>query len=376
MHTIHRRLTRSSLLLVMAIVVALFLGAVFTAEARAVSYTSEETSFLQLLNDYREGLGLQPLLASDQLSESGDRHDSDMGKYGFFDHYTKASDWFPVGASPWDRMAQCGYDYRTSEGENIAAGVTYSNAAGVFEAWKNSPSHNHTMTDANFKVVGISLTYVPGSVYGYYWTTDFGGYVDPSAHALGGSGSGSGGGGMFSDVGSGTLYASQIIALANKGIVSGYGNGAFGPYDTVTRQQFTKMIMLALGYDVPRVSSTVFIDVTSASGSDDPLYPVSYVAACASRGITAGKTPYTFDPYGDVTRAQLITMVARAKGLCDPPVSYQPPFPDFSDDHYPWARKAAYAGLLDGFVGMGPSFNFSACATRAEVCLLLASLLN
>ena len=374
MHIIHRPLARSSFLLAAIIAVALLLGAVFTAEAHAVSYSSEETAFLQLLNEYRVGLGLQPLLVSDSLSETGDRHDSDMGKYGFFDHYTKASDWFPEGASPWDRMAKCGYDYRTSEGENIAASLLYSDAEAVFEAWKNSPSHNHTMTDADFKVVGLSLVYVPGSVYGYYWTTDFGGYVDPTAHALGGSGTG--GGGIFSDVGSGTLYAPQIVALANKGIVSGYGDGTFGPYNTVTRQQFTKMIILALGYDVPRVSSTVFIDVTSASGSDDPLYPVSYVAACAVRGITAGKTSYTFDPYGDITRAQLITMVARANGLPEPPGSYQPSFPNFSDDHYPWARKAAYAGLLDGFVGMGPSFDFSACATRAEVCLLLASLVK
>jgi len=371
MHVTLRRSARVALLFTALLAVALLLTATFTSPARAaVSYSSDEVTFLQLLNNYRGSLGLQPLQVSDKLSESGDRHDSDMGKYDFFDHYTQKSDWFAKGASPWDRMAASGYGYNAWKGENIAAGV--ATGSSVFDAWRNSPAHNENMTNSNFKVVGVSLVYVPGSEYGYYWTTDFGGYVDSTAHALGPATNGSGG--MFTDVGSGTLYASQITALAQKGVVSGYGDGTFGPYDAVTRQQFAKMILLALGSSVPRVSSCVFTDVPPVPSSSDPLYPASYVATCASLGITVGKTPNSFDPYGDITRAQLITMVARARCLPEPPSSYQPPFSDFDDTHYSWARKAAYAGLLNGLAGMGPTFNFSACATRGEVCLLLASL--
>jgi hypothetical protein len=51
-------------------------------------------------------------------------------------------------------------------------------------------------------------------------------------------------------------------------------------------------------------------------------------------------------------------------------------FENFSAAHYPWARRAAYAGLLDGLVGIGPSYDFWATATRGEVCLLLASILG
>ena len=58
-------------------------------------------------------------------------------------------------------------------------------AAAVFQGWKNSPGHNANMLSANFKVLGVSLVYVSGSPYGSYWTTDFGGYVDPTAHSVG-----------------------------------------------------------------------------------------------------------------------------------------------------------------------------------------------
>lgn len=43
-----------------------------------------------------------------------------------------------------------------------------------------------------------------------------------------------------------------ITAMANKGAVSGYPNGKFGPEDTVTREQFARMMVVAL--DLPEVN--------------------------------------------------------------------------------------------------------------------------
>jgi hypothetical protein len=51
-------------------------------------------------------------------------------------------------------------------------------------------------------------------------------------------------------------------------------------------------------------------------------------------------------------------------------------FDNFSATHYPWARRAAYAGLLDGLQGIGPGFDFWSTATRGEVCLVLANMLG
>ncbi len=425
-----------------AAVVALFLLVLLPSVAQAVTNNSEELAFFGLINQYRQSQGLQPLLLSDLLTDSSQKHSSDMGKYAFFDHNTTGgSDFFPIGSSPWDRMAACGYS-ASAMGENIAAG--YSTASSVFAAWENSPGHNANMLDCDFKVIGVGFVYVPGSPYGYYWTTDFGSYVDPTAHSVSGSSppppadttttsapttttttetttttpssttvttvspvtttttttappaattttmpptttttdppsttsTTVSAVPSFSDVNSATPYSASIIDLAQRHIVNGYENGSFGPYDGVTRQQFAKMIVLALGYPLPTEASCAFEDVQTNLDPSDPMYPYTYVAVAAEHGITEGKTPYSFDPYDGVTRAQLITMVARAANLAEPPAGYVPPFGDFSADHYSWARKAAFAGLLDGLQGVGPSYDFWAPATRGEVCQVLYKLLR
>ena len=49
------------------------------------------------------------------------------------------------------------------------------------------------------------------------------------------------------------------------------------------------------------------------------LYPHEYVAVCALSNITRGKTPITFDPYRNISRQRLVTMIARTAGLAEPP---------------------------------------------------------
>ena len=165
------------------LVFAVLFGTVLTTGAHAaVSYSTEEVTFVNLLNDYRAANGLPRLLVSDAITLACDRHNSDMAKYKFFDHYSLKSDWFAANASPWTRMSVSGYGYTTSKGENIAAGQ--STAAQVFAAWKASSGHRANMLNSTFKVIGVSFNQPVGSPYTTYWTTDFGGYVDPTAHTI------------------------------------------------------------------------------------------------------------------------------------------------------------------------------------------------
>ncbi|MCL5734596.1 MAG: S-layer homology domain-containing protein [Actinobacteria bacterium] len=179
----------------------------------------------------------------------------------------------------------------------------------------------------------------------------------------------------FSDVPQNHPYAAQIYDLANRAIISGFPDGTFRPDASLSRQQFAKVIVLTLGLPVSEDDICPFIDVMTSMPSADPLYPDHYVAVCAAQGITLGKTPSSFAPYDSIYRAQLITMVSRAANLGEPPQDYVPPFGVFDATHYPFARKAAYAGLLDGIQGMGPYFAFFHPATRGEVCALLYNLL-
>ena len=172
------------LLIAAVLICAVLLGFVFAGEARAaVSYTTQEIAFIDQLNQYRAANGLQSLMLSDMISEACDRHGADMGKYAYFSHYSLHSDWFAYNATPWDRMAMSGYTFNTSKAENIAAGQT--TASEVFTAWKSSSGHNANMLGSAYRVVGVSQVIVPGSPYTSYWVTDFGGYVDPTAHAPG-----------------------------------------------------------------------------------------------------------------------------------------------------------------------------------------------
>ncbi len=180
----------------------------------------------------------------------------------------------------------------------------------------------------------------------------------------------------FSDVPADHPYAAAIADLSARHIVNGVDANNFKPNDPVTRQQFAKMIVLTMALPVSAGDTCAFTDVDKGLSQTDALYPYNYVAVCANNAITTGKTPTTFDPTANITRAQLMTMVARAAKLPDPPASYQPLFPNFSDVHFPWARKAAYAGLLDGLVGMEPAsaatYDFSKNATRGECAQLLS----
>jgi len=76
-------------------------------------------------------------------------------------------------------MRDEGYTYNTFKGENIAVG--YESAQQSFAAWRNSPSHNAAMLEENYRVIGIARIKLPSSRW--YWTTDFGGVVDPTSHA-------------------------------------------------------------------------------------------------------------------------------------------------------------------------------------------------
>ena len=54
----------------------------------------------------------------------------------------------------------------------------------------------------------------------------------------------------FSDVAARRWSAGFIAYCKNQGIVSGYGDGTFGPTDKVTGDQYAKMMLKALGYGV------------------------------------------------------------------------------------------------------------------------------
>jgi hypothetical protein len=134
---------------------------------------------LGLINDYRAANGLAPLWLSETLSAAADHHSASMAAHGYFAH-----DLLAEGVGWSENIDGHGYGYDTWKGENIAGGQP--TAGDAFADWRNSPSHNAAMLSPYFVAIGIGLVFVDASVYGWHWTTTFGGLVDAPAALCGG----------------------------------------------------------------------------------------------------------------------------------------------------------------------------------------------
>ncbi len=183
----------------------------------------------------------------------------------------------------------------------------------------------------------------------------------------------------FTDITPANSYYAAIQAVAAQGVVDGFSDGTFRPDEQVTRQQFAKMIVVALGLAVDGTETCPFGDVAANLGSEDELYPGKYIAVCAAHGIVEGKTATEFAPYDPILRQQLITMVERAADPTDPPPGFSAGFGagQFSAwSHYLNARRAFYGGLLEGLAGLGADYDFLSPATRGECAQLLWNLMK
>ncbi len=177
----------------------------------------------------------------------------------------------------------------------------------------------------------------------------------------------------FSDI-DGSPYEASITALASRAFIGGFADGTFGPDKQLMRQQFAKMIVNTMGLPIDGSEVCPFHDVSPGQGTD-PFYPGKYVAVCAAAGITTGTSPTTFNPSGNITRQQLVTMVVRAAGdaLLDPPASYQGILSYSDPTHGAKLKKAEYNGLLAGVSDLA-TWNPQASATRGETAEILAQL--
>jgi hypothetical protein len=183
----------------------------------------------------------------------------------------------------------------------------------------------------------------------------------------------------FPDVPTSHPYYTAITDLASRGIIGGYGNGNFGPSDTVTRQQFAKMIVGTGGYSVSESDVCYFTDVQK--GGPSTLYPDNFVAVCAAKGITTGTTATTFNPTGKITRYQVISMVVRMADDLQPGLLAAPPAGWVATGtwgnnatHGANAARAEYNGLLEGLnlATLTPSGSMN----RGEVAQVLHNLLG
>lgn len=101
-------------------------------------------------------------------------------------------------------------------------------------------------------------------------------------------------------------WASQAIAvLAGHGVINGYSDGTFRPDQTITREELVTLLLNLVNVNaLPNLHARSFTDSSQVSH-----YAEQTVQAASNAGIVSGYPDGTFQPQGNVTRAEAVVMV-------------------------------------------------------------------
>lgn len=120
--------------------------------------------------------------------------------------------------------------------------------------------------------------------------------------------------GAFNDLATVAWAQEAINKLNEKGIVSGDGNGLFRPNDSVTREEFLKMLITAFGFEAS-AEAVPFEDVPA-----DAWY-APYVSAAYKLGITSGKSETVFGAGDNITREEMAALISRVFTVLGKPIA-------------------------------------------------------
>ncbi len=116
----------------------------------------------------------------------------------------------------------------------------------------------------------------------------------------------------FTDVRNGEYYAKAVAWANANGIVTGYGDGKFGPNDSITREQLAAILYRYAQYkkyDVSVGEDTNIMDFDDVRQISS--YAVPAIQWACGAGVMNGKATYTLDPKGGATRAEVAAMLMR-----------------------------------------------------------------
>lgn len=167
----------------------------------------------------------------------------------------------------------------------------------------------------------------------------------------------------FPDVPAALWSAAFVERAALMGIVTGYTDGLYRPEAKITRAEFAEMLVKAFGLTAS--GGTGFSDTQGHWASEA-------IVALQANGVIMGYADGSFHPKQEITRAEIVTMLAR---LTNYVTSTSTPFSDVSTN---WAAEQinafANAGIISG-KGNG-AFKPNEAASRAESVVMIIRLLD
>ena len=116
---------------------------------------------------------------------------------------------------------------------------------------------------------------------------------------------------QYDDVPAEIWYTEAVRWVTGEGVVSGYGNGKFGPDDSITREQLAVMLYR---YEQSRgggfTGDWMFqLDYSDVADVSDWAYEA--MCRCSMNDIVEGKGDGILDPKGQAARAEAAAMLMR-----------------------------------------------------------------
>lgn len=135
----------------------------------------------------------------------------------------------------------------------------------------------------------------------------------------------------------GTEYEKAVARLVAFGVLDGYKDGTYRPDQDVTRAEFAKILVEALGIGNAAKAAegkVIFPDVPASHWAS------GYVNVASGQGLLKGFPDGTFKPEQQVSYADALTMLVRSLGYQD----------EFLKGVWPGSHiaKAAEAGITSG----------------------------
>lgn len=174
----------------------------------------------------------------------------------------------------------------------------------------------------------------------------------------------------FSDLGKVAWAEEAIYALRDAGILNGRSETEFDPNSAVTREEFTKLLVLALNcYEEGAV--TEFADCA------DGAWYVPYIASGRKKGLISGLSDSLFGVGRSISRQEMAVMIARGAIGGEVPTAENSGFADDADVSA-WAKGAVSYVREHGLMsGVGDNcFAPQESVTRAQAAKAIYGLIN
>lgn len=168
----------------------------------------------------------------------------------------------------------------------------------------------------------------------------------------------------FSDVHTTDYFYEPVRYLYCAGVITGYPDNTFRPYNNASRGQLSKIVVLAEGMPINITGAPHFNDVLLGN----PFY--DYIETAYNAGLINGYADGSFRWSNDVTRGQICKIVVNAEGWTID-TSGGPHFPDVEpgSTFYDFIETAYHHALINGYPD--GTFGPGNPATRGQIAKIV-----